>query len=193
MTGNINKLLDMLDDMMIVKGVPIFLTPWIIVHHERVVELLDKIRASVPGEIQEANAIIKRRDDIHLDAQKKANQLLMEAKQQAEILLSDSELLRAVQAEAERIRQQVISDCEILKRQAQEETEYLRTNAITEATAIRDGADKYAETILSGLDRDLSELHDIVRNGQKYLSKIKTESGVNMAAQRSRAKSLSNQ
>lgn len=173
--------------MMVLKGVPIPITPWVIVHHDRLIDVLDKIRASIPGEIQEANNIIKRRDDIQLDAQKKANQVLVEAKQQAEMLLSDSELLRAVHAEAERIRQQVINDCELLKKQSQEEADNLISTTITESIAIREGADKYAETILTGLDRDLTELHDIVRNGQRYLSKIKSESTSSITSQRSRS------
>ena len=173
--SNLYKLLDKLE-LIVLKGIPVSITPMVIIqNHEKLIDMLDKIRASVPGEIQEANNIIKKRDDLQLDAQKKANQLLTDAKQQADLLLSESELLKAVQSEAERIRQIVISECEILKKQTDEEVESLRTNSINEAIAIREGANKYAETILSGLDRDLAELHEIVRNGQKHLAKAKSE------------------
>src|SRR3989339_406895 len=123
--SNIYKLLDKME-VMVLQGMPIPITPWVIVHHEKIIDVVDKVRASIPGEIQEAQSIIKRRDDIHLEAQKKANQILTEAKHQAESLLCESELLKAVQAEAERIRQQVISDCEIMKKQAMEEAEMMR-------------------------------------------------------------------
>lgn len=183
--SNIYKLLDKME-MMILKGMPIPFTPLVIVHHEKIIDTLDKIRASIPGEIQEAHGIIKKRDDIHLEAQKKANQILAEAKHQAELLLSESELLRAVQSEADRIRQQVISDCEIMKRQALEETEMIKTGTINEAISIREGADKYAEAVLSNLDKDLTELHGIVRNGQKHLAKVKAESIASMTSQKVR-------
>jgi len=170
--------------MMILKGMPLPFTQWVIVHHEKIIDKLDKVGASIPGEIKEAHGIIKKRDDIHLEAQKKANQILTEAKNQAELLLSESELLRAVQAEAERIRQQVISDCEILKKQTHEEVELMRNNAVNEAITVREGADRYAENVLSSLDKDLGDMHDIVRNGQKHLAKIKAESIASMTTQR---------
>lgn len=183
--SNIYKLLDKME-VMILKGLPIPMTHLVVVNHEKITDTVDKIRAAIPGEIQEAQSIIKRRDDIHLDAQKKANQILAEAKHHAELLLCESELLKAVQAEAERIRQQVISDCEIMKKQAQEEAEMMRANSVNECIAIREGADKYAETVLTSLDKDLTELHGIVRNGQKHLAKIKADSIAAMTTQKAK-------
>lgn len=174
-TNNVYKLLDKIE-MHVIKGYPIPLTPWYVVPHEKIIDLLDKVRTSLPSEIAEANNIIKRRDEIQLESQRRANQMLSEAKSQAELLLSESELLKAVQAEAERIRQQVIAEAEYLKKQAREEAESIRTQAINEAMATREGADQYAEKVLSSLDRDLTDLHTIVRNGQKHLAKLKADS-----------------
>lgn len=173
--STIYKLLDTME-MMILKGTPIPITPWVIVHHEKLVDLQDKIRASIPAEIQEAHGIIKRRDEILIEAQNKASQLLSDAKREAQHLLSESELLKAVQTEAERIRNQVIEDCEKIKKQAQEEAERTRTSAINEAIQIREGTDKYAESVLDNLDKNLTDIHNIVRNGQIQLSKLKSES-----------------
>ena len=183
--STIYKLLDKLE-IMIEKGLPIPPTPWVIVDRNKIFDVLDRIITSIPAEIQEAHGIIKNRDEIQLDAQRKANQILADAKHQAESLLSESELLKAVQSEAERIRQQVISDCEIMKKQAYEEAESTKSSAINESISIREGADRYAEAVLSNLDQDLTELHNIVRNGQKQLAKIKAESVSTMTAQRSK-------
>jgi len=173
--SNIYKLLDKLE-MTILKGIPLPLTPLIFVNNEKVIDTVDRIRASIPAEIQEAHNVIKKRDEIIIDAQKKSSMMIEDTKRQASILLSESELLKAVQAEAERIRQQVISDCEQIKKQAESEAEILKNSAINEAMAIRSGADRYAEDVLSSLDRDLGELHSIVRNGQKHLAKVKSDS-----------------
>lgn len=179
----IYKLLEKLEDM-ILKGIPVPLTPWVVVPHEKIIDTIDKIVASIPGEIQEAHGIIKKSEDIIQDANKKANQIIAEAKRQAEIVLSDSELLKAVESEALKIRQQVISDCEIMKKQALEEVEQMRRMALDEAVGIRDGADKYAESVLNSLDRDLTELHGIVKNGQRHLANVKAEYMANYTAQR---------
>lgn len=178
--NNIYKLLDKIE-LLVIKGQPIPLTPWMVVPHEKIIDVLDKIRTSLPSEIAEANNIIKRRDEIQLEGQRRANQMLAEAKSQAEALLSESELLKAVHAEAERIKQQVIAEAEYMRKQAKEEAEAIRLQAINEAIATKEGADKYAEKVLFNLDKDLTDLHTIVRNGQKHLAKLKAESAANMA------------
>lgn len=190
--SNIYKLLDKLE-MMILKGVPIPVTPWVIVHHEKLIDVLDKVRASIPGEVQEAHGVLKRADDVQMDAQRKANQIIADAQHHAEMMLSESELLSAVQSEADRIRQQVIADCEAMKRQAIDEAEMIKSMALNESVAVKDGADRYAEAVLSNLDRDLAELHGIVRNGQKHLAKMKAESVSNITAQGTRNAMLSSQ
>lgn len=184
--SNIYKLLDKLE-MKILKGIPIPLTPYVTVNHEVIIDTLDKIRTSIPGEIQEAHTIIKKREEIQAEAQRMANQVLMDAKHQSESMLSESELLRAVQAEADRIRQQVITDCEMLKRQTQDEAEIVRSTAINEAISMREGSDKYAEAVLANLERDLAELHEVVKNGQKHLAKVKAESFASLTAQKTRS------
>lgn len=177
--NNVYKIIDKIE-MLVIKGYPIPLTPWYVVPHEKIIDLLDKVRTSLPSEISEAANILKRRDEIQLDSQRRANQMLSDAKSQAELLLSESELLKAVQEEADRIRQQVIAEAEYIKKQAREEAESIRSQAINEAIATREGADQYAVKVLNSLDSDLTDLHTIVRNGQKHLAKLKAESVANL-------------
>lgn len=177
--NNVYKVLDKIE-MLVIKGYPIPLTPWYVVPHEKIIDLLDKARTSLPSEITEATNILKRRDEIQLESQRRANQMLSDAKSQAESLLSESELLKAVQEEADRIRQQVIAEAEYIKKQAREEAEAIRSQAINEALATREGADMYAVKVLNSLDADLTDLHTIVRNGQKHLAKLKAESVANL-------------
>lgn len=173
--GSIYKLLDKLE-MMILKGLPVPFTPFVVINHEKVIDVLDKIRACIPNEIQEAHSIIKRSEDIQNEAQRRAEHILMEAKEKAERILSESELLKAVQSEAERIRGEVISEVETLRRQAMEEADLIRAKATAESNAIRDGSDRYAESVLSSLDKNLCEMHSIVKNAQSHLSRTRTDS-----------------
>lgn len=176
------KLLDKIETM-ILKGTPIPLTPWVVIDFEKVVDNIDKIRASVPGEIQEAQALLKKSDEIQSEAQRKSHHIIEDAQAQAQFILSESELLKAVQSEAERVRKQVISDCEQIKLKAIEEADYIKKSAIEEAINIREGADKYAEAVLASLDKDLSDLHSIVKNGQKHLARGRAESMASISAQ----------
>ena len=173
--GSIYKLLDKLE-MMVLKGIPIPFTPFVIVNHEKIIDVLDKIRACIPSEIQEAHSIIKRSEDIQTEAQRRAENILIEAKEKAERILSESELLKAVHSEADRVRGEVISEAEALRKRSVEESEAIRAKALAESAAIRDGSDRYAESILLKLDKDLSEMYSVVKNAQNHLSRTKIES-----------------
>jgi len=179
--NSIYKLLDKLE-MMVLKGAPVPFSPFIVVNHEKIIDILDKIRTSIPGEIQEAHSIIRKSEEIQSEARKRAETMLIEAKNHAEKMLSESELLNAVQAEANKIREEVVSEVELIRHRAREEAEQIRMNSINEAIKIREGADRYAESVLSRLDEDLGEMHDIVKNGKKHLSEMREETMAAMTA-----------
>ncbi len=136
---------------------------------------LDRIDASIPEDIKEAEMILRRRDEILLEAQNRAERIINDAQNEAARVLSESELLRAVQQEATKIREQVIGDCEEIKSTAFREAESIRSEAKQEAVQTKEGAANYAEQILNNLDADLNQLQQIVRNGQIYLEKQKND------------------
>jgi F0F1-type ATP synthase membrane subunit b/b' len=172
-------------EMALLKGVAIPVTPWVVIHQDKVLDVLDKIRASIPGEVQEANIILKRRDEIQMDAHNRAEQIINEANLGARRMVEDSEILKAVKVEAEKIRAEVIEECRKITKQAQDDSDRIKTQAINEAISIREGSDKYAETVMTRLDTDLSELTSVVSGGQSQLSKLKADSAAKIANYRS--------
>lgn len=89
-------------------------------------------------------------------------------------------MLKAVQAEADKIRDEVLSETESIKVAAREEAEQIKKSVLDEIINIREGADKYAENVLSTLDRNLTEMHSIVKNGQQHLEAAKEEAMASM-------------
>jgi len=172
--GSIYKLLDRLEKM-ILEGVPIFFTPFVIINSEKIIDVMDKVRACIPNEIQEAHSIIKRSEDIQTEAQRRAENILIEAKEKAERILSESELLKAVHAEADRVRGEVIAEAEAIRRRSTEESDAIMAKASAESSAIREGSERYAESILLNLDKNLSEMQSVVRNAQSHLSRTKID------------------
>ncbi len=156
-------------------GIPIPFLPYSMVNQEKLIVLLDKIQTAIPDEIQKADQVLTQRDEIQLEAQRRAQQMLQEAKQQAESMLSDSELLKAVQLEAERVRQQVMAELQSLRQQTLDETEEVRRKAYEEARLVRESADDYAEGVLKTLSRNLDEFQNVARNAQKQLKKVRTD------------------
>ncbi len=137
-------------------------------------DILSKIRAILPEEIRTAETILKRRDDIYMEAQNRADRIISEAQNTASSILSESELIRAVREKASKIQEQVKESCEEMKNKAIEEADTLRKNAYKEAMEIKEGAQSYVEEVLNNLERDIEQVHRIVRNGQEYISQQKS-------------------
>lgn len=172
----INELEEALD-----KGFPLLGYCFAVVKKETVTDILDRLYATLPDEVKEAKALLRRKDELQYEAQQRAEKIISDAQAEANRLLSESDLLRAVQREAEKIKEQVIADCEDIKRKALEEAEAMRTQAMDEAMRTKDGASVYAEQVLVSLEQNLNQLQEIVKNGQVQLERRRAESDEQMA------------
>ena len=153
-----------------------------VIQRGKMERILDKLDASIPEDIREAERLLNRKDQIIADAQGRADRIILDAQSEAHRLLSESELLRAVQAEALKIKEQVIAECDEIRKRTQEEVDALKNDSTQEATRIREGAENYAERVLSNLEQDLDQLQTVVRNGQDYLEQMKAEYRENIQA-----------
>ena len=174
--SSIYELLKLLENTL-EKSFPILPNYLVAIKVKEVESLIDRIYASLPTEVQEARAFLRRREELQIEAQQKAEKIVMDAQNEANRLLSESDLLRAVQKEAEKIKEQVISDCEEIKRRALDDAENVRIQAADEAMRTRDGADTYVKQVLQNLEVNLTQLQQIVKNGQVHMEKLRSEAG----------------
>jgi hypothetical protein len=163
-------------EIVLEKSFPILPNYLVAVKVKEIESLIDRIYASLPAEVQEARAFLRRREELQIEAQQKAEKIIVDAQNEASRLLSESDVLRAVQKEAEKIKEQIITDCEEIKRKALDDAENVRLQAADEAIRIREGAEVYAEQVLVNLERDLTQLQQTVKNGQIYMEKLRSES-----------------
>lgn len=162
-------------EIVLEKSFPILPNYLVAIKVKEIESLIDRIYASLPNEVQEARAFLRRREELQIEAQQKAEKIIVDAQNEANRLLSESDILRAVQKEAEKIKEQVIADCEEIKRKALDDAENVRIQAADEAIRIREGAEVYAEQVLVNLERDLTQLQQVVKNGQVYMEKLRSE------------------
>ena len=146
------------------------------VNTDDIQDILSKISAILPEEIKTAEMILKRRDDIYMEAQSRADRIISEAQNTAAKILSESEVVRLAREQATQIHEQLRVHCEEMKNNAIAEVEELRKTAYKEAMQTREGAQAYAEKVLNDLERDIEQIHRIVRNGQDYLVQQKEKS-----------------
>jgi cell division septum initiation protein DivIVA len=126
-----------------------------IVSEERLLELIEKLRASLPEEVGRARSIAKNGDRLVREAQEKAQAIVVEASQTQSALLDDNAIVQRARATAE-----------IVLREAEQK-----------AARIREGADAYAASVLTDLDVRLSGALGSVKKGIESLAAAKTISG----------------
>ena len=173
-----NGIYDLLKQLEIIleKSFPILPNYLVAIKLKEVEAIVDSIYGSLPQEIQEARRLLRRKEELQMEAQQKAEKIVLDAQNEASRLLSESDLLLAVQKEADKIKEQVIADCEEIKRKALDDAEAIRIQAQDDAVRIQDGASVYAEQVLTNLEQNLNQLQQIVKNGQVQLERRRNES-----------------
>jgi len=118
-----------------------------ILSEERILELIEKMRATLPEEVGRAKMIAKDKDRMLREAQERAQEIVSEASEHHAQMVDNHEIVQQARATAEA----VLRDAE------------------ERAKKIRDGADQYAATILGDLQNRLSVALASVRKGQDAL------------------------
>lgn len=158
------------------EGFPIIPRKFTVVKTKEIETLIDRIYASLPVEVQEARAFLRRREDLQIEAQQKAEKIIQDAQAEADRKLSEADFIKALEREGIRIRTQVQQECEEIKRKAMEEADNIRAQAVEEAMKTKEGAELYAEQVLTNLEKNLTQQQQIVKNGQVYMEKLRTDS-----------------
>ncbi len=158
------------------EGLPIIPRKFTVVKTKEIETLIDRIYASLPVEVQEARAFLRRKDEYQQEAQQKAEKIISDAQAEADRKLSEADFIKALEKEGIRIRTQVQQECEEIKRKAMEEAENIRAQATEDAMRTKEGAELYAEQVLTNLEKNLTQQQQIVKNGQVYMEKLRSDS-----------------
>jgi len=134
-------------------GRPIPFTHNLVVDEDRVLDLIDQMRVSIPEEVKKAQQVLAQRDRVLAQAQEEAARTVQLAKEKVEQLVDRESVVMGAQTRADQILQTAKAD----------------------ADAIRADADDYALEVLTQLETELVKSLAQVRNG---IGKLKTEKGL---------------
>ncbi len=151
-----------------------------LVDEEQLLEQLDQVRLNLPSAFQEAEEVMRQKDEIIAQANRYAQEVIEAAENQASKILDESGILRQAEIEANQIRRRVQQEIEEaraaalaeiaqLRRQGQQEWEAEYQRVIAERDQIQRGADEYADQVLGSLEQQLVDLMRVVRNGRQQL------------------------
>jgi cell division septum initiation protein DivIVA len=139
---DILQLIDRLEELFNdAKAVPF--THNVIVDEDRMLELIDQMRISIPEEVKKAQQVVAQRDRVMAQAQEEANRTLEIARQKADQLAQKDMVVQEAQRRAEQILAQARADAE----------------------ATRADADNYVVETLMQLQDQLTRLTNQVNNG----------------------------
>lgn len=119
------------------------LTRQVVVDEDRMLDLVDQMRVSIPEEVKKAQQILAQRDRILAQAQEEANRTIGLAREKSEQLIEKEAVVQAAHSRSEQIL----------------------AKARVEAEGIRQDADQYVVERLATLQNELERILNQVRNG----------------------------
>lgn len=124
-----------------------------LVPKDEFLELLDKIRLTLPPEVKKADKIISEREEYIQKAREEAERIIREATRRAEQLLSEHYLIKEAEEEAGRITAKA--------------DEYAR--------GVRAELNHYVDSVLSKLENNLIQVLQIIRQIRREFSTEKDQ------------------
>jgi hypothetical protein len=121
----------------------IWFTHQVIVDEDRMLDLIDQMRVSIPDEVKKSQQILAQKDRVLAQAQEEANRTIQLAREKSDQLVERDVIVQAANARAEQIV----------------------NKSRREGDAARRDADKYVFDSLSRLYRELERIMTQVHNG----------------------------
>lgn len=149
---DIQHLVDRLEELFN-ESRPIWLTHSVIVDEDRMLDLIDQMRVSIPEEVKKAQQILNQRDRLLAQAQEESNRTLSLAREKSDQFVERDAIVNAAQARAE----QIIAQARI------------------EAEQTRRDADDYVLETLTKLEVEMDRTMTQVRNGIRTLQEEKQQ------------------
>lgn len=131
------------------------LTASIIVDEDRIFNIIDQMRVSIPEEVKRAGRVIAEKERILAQAHEEGDRIRGLAKAEAEELVKRDAITTAAQQRAERMQMQAHREAEMLQREA----------------------DIYVAEVLSKLEEDLLRSLSVVRNGLRKVEQAHQPAG----------------
>jgi methyl-accepting chemotaxis protein len=127
------------------------MTRRVLVDEDRLLDMLDRIRTSLPEEIRQAKWIIQEREKVLNETKKEAGRMMEDVQKQMEKRVEESEIAR----------------------QAREKAEEIVAKAENIAREIKQGARDYADDLLNELEKRIEKVVSEIRDGRAELKGLK--------------------
>jgi hypothetical protein len=115
----------------------------VMVDEERMLDLIDQMRLSIPDEIKKAQQINNQKDRIVAQAHEEARRTLELSQTQSEKLIENDQIVKKAEIIADNIKHKALDETKIIKKEADDyaiqSLEHLETELIRILTQVRNG------------------------------------------------------
>ena len=125
----------------------VWLTRKVLVNEDRMLDLIDQMRVSIPDEIKNAQQIINQKDRILAQANESANRTISLAQEKSLQMVDRDTIVKSAQVRADEIIAKAKEDVELIKKEA----------------------DEYAQNTLVNLELKVDRILTEIRNGIRAL------------------------
>jgi len=143
---DILQMIDRLEELLN-ESRPLPFTHNVIVDEDRMLDLIDQMRVSIPEEVKKAQQLLAQRDRLMAQAKEEADRTVNLARDRSNELVERDQVVQAAYSQAEQIKAQAHADGEIIRKEA----------------------DEYVLESLRALEMDMERLINQVRNGIRTL------------------------
>jgi cell division septum initiation protein DivIVA len=143
---DILQMIDRLEELLN-ESRPLPFTRNVIVDEDRMLDLIDQMRVSIPEEVKKAQQIIAQRDRLLAQAQEESNRTIAIAREKSDQLVERDQIVQAAYVQADQIKAQAEAD----------------------AKTIRQEADMYVIDTLRNLEMEMERALNQIRNGIRSL------------------------
>jgi cell division septum initiation protein DivIVA len=143
---DILQMIDRLEELLN-ESRPLPFTHNVIVDEDRMLDLIDQMRVSIPDEVKKAQQLLAQRDRLLAQAQEEANRTIAIAREKSDQLIERDQVVQTAYTQADQIK----------------------ARAESEALTIRQDADSYVMETLRNLETEMQRALNQVRNGIRTL------------------------
>jgi len=151
---DILQMIDRLEELLN-ESRPLPFTHNVIVDEDRMLDLIDQMRVSIPDEVKKAQQLLAQRDRLLAQAQEEANRTIAIAREKSDQLVERDQVVQSAYSQSEQIKAQAERDAQM----------------------IRQEADNYVMESLRSLEMEMERSLNQVRNGIRTLQPNSPQEG----------------
>jgi len=157
-------LIDRLEEL-VARGFPVPLGSGVVVHRQRLLDLIDRMRVAMPADIREAREVLQKQEEALAQAQEEAGRIIARAQAELEERLKNEAVVRAAEERGQQIVREGEERAQALVRDAETQARERLDEAEKGAQQQMEEADLYALQTMRRLETQLNNFLNTVRKG----------------------------